>query len=148
MSSFTNDLTAGAAAYVAAHSAVTLTWTPSGNYSPGAPWPITVGRMADQGQVIAVNAWGGVPDHRLADFMQPLQFKYRGNGTDSASVNTAADSVFDVLEMLTDVALNGIHVVKVAMSNSIPLGIDEAGRYMRSDNWFFYCNRPNLGRPL
>lgn len=87
----------------------------------------------------------GEDDPSLTEVVVGLQVRIRGtrNPMDSSDIR---DAVYDRLQGLAGVVLNGVVVAHIFRDSGTPLGPDSAGRYERSENYRIHANRPGAHR--
>lgn len=123
------------------------TYRESGAYQP-TETGITVGLLPQQpAKVIALVPYPLTDDPSSTDSVLGLQVRTRSDTQDPRTAFDLADSVFDALHGLGDVALSATAVLKFAERTSgTPLGEDSQGRAEWSDNYQLRVNRPAAHR--
>lgn len=150
--SWTNDLYLGISQFVNAAGAVT--YLPSQQYRdanrnllPGVSEPVLWwGRTVDgPDRGVALMIYATVDDPVLADVEVRAQFRIRGTA-DIRTVSLISDGLFTALHGLAQVSLGGVAVAAVQRVSSVPLGVDETGRWQQTDNYSFRCTHPSVYR--
>lgn len=121
------------------------TWRPTGAYLAGET-AITVGLLPPRpARALALTVYGSSDDPHLADSLVQLQVRTRGS-SDPRDVDVLADLVFDELHGRTGFDLDGVPVIEAHRESWASLGIDENGRWERSDNYYLQTHNPTQYR--
>jgi minor capsid protein len=142
--SFTNDLLDGIAQHLADSGC--------GVFDPNAPYDgthtaICVGaRPEEPPTIIALTKYDSDDHVKLNDSTVYVQAWMRAGGYSSTVVDAIADQVFDALQGLSNVTLNGCRVIGVSRTITAPIGQDQNARYQRADSYEIFTNQPTSHR--
>lgn len=142
--SYTADLTAAVAAYLAAGSVGT--WKPNTPYIDSDPTPIVLQSMPGAPDSVLVIADYSISDEYAdSDSVIGLQVTMRGD-RDPRTVAALSDAVFDRLQGLQGLDFPGGRVVMAWRSSETPNGEDGNNRHIRSANYYLTVWRPSPHR--
>ncbi|GAB3081038.1 hypothetical protein GCM10027053_51990 [Intrasporangium mesophilum] len=100
-------------------------------------------------RAIGLSAYATVDDATVAHSTLRVQLMARGVPNDSLDVHELADSAFLALQTLENRTYGTAHLVQCLRVSSVPLGIDDAKRSARSDNYEVDVDLPlTAGRPF
>lgn len=149
---WTVDLLTGLAQHLAAAGVASWYGTDPFPDAPPLP-PVALRTLPDRpDRAFALDAYVEVEteDADLSDVTTAVQLQTRGT-KDPGDVDDLADAAWDVLHgarMLTlGSGLTAVHTSLIYRRSSAHLGVDDHGRYERSDNYYILASRPNAYRP-
>lgn len=119
------------------------TWRPSGAYQAGETGIVVRGipQSPDRLLTLAPYPLDNAEWRGMADYATALQIRVRGT-VDPRVCEDLADSVFDQLDSLSGLVLNGVSVVDMWRQSYTSLGADDNGRWQRSENYYINAMRP------
>ncbi len=121
------------------------TYEASAAYDPAATAPaITLQGLPDRpDKAIALSYFssGGTGGVTAA-----VEIAIRGDA-DPASPDGTADAIWTLLDNAADFLLGAVHVALMYQQTSAPLGLDAAGRWVRSDTYFLIADRISVNWP-
>lgn len=65
-----------------------------------------------------------------------VQVKMRGAPNNSLDVDDLGDAVFDLMHGATNLVFGSTHAIQVFRNSSVPMGIDSARRWLRTDHYY------------
>lgn len=137
---WTTNLVEGMAALLAAAGAGT--WSPGGTYTDGQTG-ITVGVIPQApDRIICLSPYPVDDPPGLLDVTVAVQVRVRGT-TDPRVVQDIADAVYDALHGAQPGQLGGVLVAQVFRQSASSLGVDQVGRWERSENYYVQATRPS-----
>jgi hypothetical protein len=140
---WTTDLVVGLAEYIEA--AGIGTYEATAPYDPASTTPVIVHQALPDlpGKAIALAYFssGGTANVNAA-----VQVLIRGDA-DPTSPDEIADALWTLLDNAAGRTLGGIPVVLMWRQTSASLGLDSAGRWMRSDTYLLIADRPSANWP-
>lgn len=127
-------------------------WQQDGTYPADA---LTIIKISDLGgdapagttqqNIVSLTPYPVSDDPTLSESVQGVQVRLRGS-RDPRSVDDLDDLVFDLLQGLGPVTLNGVRVELAVRRGGTPLGPDANGRHQRSSNYHLTVFRPSRHR--
>jgi len=140
--SHTNDLLTGLAGDIAA--AGIGVYRSDGSAFLPTETGIGIGQLPETtDRAIALTDYGTTGD----DITQPLstiavQIFCRGARNDRRDLNALRDPIYLLVQGMTHKNYGTCHVIQAYRFSSVPLGVDDAGRFLQADNYYFECNTP------
>lgn len=121
------------------------TYEPTAAYNPASTVPvITLQGLPDKPDKAIALAYfsnGGTGGVTAA-----VEITIRGDA-DPTSPDEIADVIWTLLDNADGFMLGSVHVALMYRQTSAPLGLDAAGRWMRSDTYFLIADRPSANWP-
>src|SRR5690606_22439626 len=117
-------------------------WRTSGIYTAGETGIVIRAVPQTPDRVITLAAYPlgtGIPG--VADHQTAVQIRIRGT-TDPRVCDDLADAVYEALDGLGNVTLDGVDVVQAWRQSYTSLGQDSNGRWERSENYYLDTMRP------
>lgn len=145
---WTDDLIVGLAEHLA--TAGIALWDPIGPYPANSAEPVITRQQlpAAPDRAIAISPYvdssGDSPS--TADVLVAVQFRLRGT-TDPATVTDPADDLRTLLHCAENVTVGAIRLAVIWRQSSAPLGCDETGRWLRSENYYIRASRRSPWQP-
>lgn len=151
MSWSTRDLMTGLAEHLGQSGLVD--WRPPpAVYAAPYSGPVAVFEQLPDGpdRAVAISVYlGPVSQGGLSDVLVGVQLLWRGPDVDS--VRDDADAVYTALDGARHVTLGQdgrlVHTSLIERTSSAPLGLDDSGRRLRSDNYLITASRSTAWRP-
>lgn len=141
--SFTGDLMAGLAGFLAAQGVGT--WRATGAYvAPEVPIVLDV-VPATPDQVIVLTPYSATDSPEMSDSELSLQIRVRGT-KDPRTAYDLDDRAFEAMQNLPRTVLGGITVVGAWRTSGGYLGVDGNARHERSSNYRLLVHRPSPHR--
>lgn len=120
---------------------------------------ITAGTYLATDTAITVDALPASPDKAIAMTLYPVeddgagtgstvgvQFRIRGKAGDRLSDKDLTSRLFEALQGLTGIELNGIPIVRVWRQSGTPLGPDSSNRQEHTHNYYIQLTRTGTHR--
>lgn len=142
---FQTILVAGIATYLSGQGIGV--WRTDGMYTAAEVGIVVKNSPQQPERVIVLTPYGVSDAAVLSDSTIGLQVRCRA-GSDPRDVDDLTDQVFDALQGLQHLVLEGgLHLVAAArQSGPVSLGQDENGRWMTSQNFYLLVHRPSTHR--
>lgn len=141
--SFTGDLMAGLAGFLAGHGVGTYRST--GVYAAGEVAIVYDVVPATPDQVVVVTPYAGFDSPTLSDSEISLQIRVRGT-KDPRTAYELDDKAFDAMQNLPRTVLGGVTVVAAWRTSGAYLGVDGNARHERTSNYRLLVHRPSANR--
>lgn len=141
--SFTGDLMAGLAGYLAAEGVGTYRAT--GVYTSGEVGIVFDVVPASPAQLVVLTPYAASDDPTLSDSEVSLQIRVRGT-TDPRTAYDLDDRAFDAMQNLPRTEMGGVTVVGVWRTSGAYLGVDGNARHERTSNYRLLVHRPSDNR--
>lgn len=139
--SWTRDLTAGVAAYLAGQVAGGV-WQPSGAYPGSAGTPFFVSAVPDRpDRLVTVTHYPVEGGGWTSDVVAGIQLRYRSAGADPRPTDDLGDELREAFDGLEHVVFGGVRVSLVTWQSGASLGQDSARRWESTDSYHLYTAR-------
>lgn len=122
-------------------------WSPGGAFSGAGPALSLVDTPSSPDRAVTLNGYAVQDDPRYSNGTLAVQVRTRGT-TDPRTMWSTASAVFDLLQGMEGVDLNGVHVVECHRQSSAPLGRDSNRRWEQTDNYYLQVDIPTRHRPF
>lgn len=146
MADVETDLVVGLAQFLAA--AGIGTYRPAGGYLASETAIVFGDLPTAPDRAVGIGVYGAVDEGSVPLSSLRVQFLCRGSRDDSLDPGEVAGAIFTVLQGLQHQDFGAAHVNLAQRVSRIPLGIDEAKRSLRADNYALDVDMPaTAGRP-
>lgn len=139
--STTSDLLEGIAGIIAG-AGLGIKYTPDAVYADGDTGIVMKNLAAKPDRLITLTWVPQGDDITLPDGQGMVQVRGRGLPGNPLDVDNLLDSVFPLLHGATGVALGSVFITQMNRRVSVPMGMDDAKRWMRADQYYLDLGYP------